>query len=64
MSFSFNTDDSFMSENTSSQELDIELDNNTNTIIFNDKNKKTRSSIWVHYTWDNTNSKAKCNYCG
>jgi hypothetical protein len=61
MSFSLSTDNSFVLDNEIDQELDIELDNNTKTV---NTSKKRRSDVWIHYTWDNIKSKAKCNHCG
>jgi hypothetical protein len=61
MSFSLSTDNSFVLDDDINQNQDIELNNNSNTI--NEKKKK-RSDIWIHYTWDDIKSKAKCNYCG
>ena len=58
-----NTNDSFMLDSDNNQESeDISIEICDNTSISNES-KKTRSDVWIHYNWDNTKSKAKCNYC-
>jgi len=59
-----NTNDSFILDSDTNQESENINNETYDDINISHERKKTRSEIWMHYNWDSTKSKAKCNYCG